>query len=78
MAVLADEDSGSSWFVLVVKPTEDRDGNNLRRRSRLLGWSVAMRSLLAEGLMRSCFVVPAARLEECLGKMEGVPDQEMI
>ena len=37
-----------------------------------------MRSLLAEGLVRSCFVVPSARLAECPGKMAGVPDQQVI
>ena len=48
MTVLADEDSGSFGAVLVMKPPEDRDGDNIGRWNRLLEWSVATRSLLAE------------------------------
>jgi len=66
---LADEDSGSFVTVLVMKSTEDENGNNAGRWNRLLGWSVATRSLLAEGLVRSDFVVPTASFVECPDKV---------
>jgi hypothetical protein len=47
LTVLLDEESGSFGAVLVMKSTEDRDGYNIGRWNRLLGWGVAPRSLPA-------------------------------
>jgi hypothetical protein len=78
LTVLLDEESGSFGAVLVMKSTEDRDGYNIGRWNRLLGWGVAPRSLLAEGLVWPGFVVPAAGFVECPDKVAGVPDQHVI
>ncbi len=62
VTVSVDEDSSSFGAVLVMKSTKDRDGDNIGRRKGGFGWCVATRGLLAEGLVWSRFVVPAAGL----------------